>query len=100
MKTMFRIMVVLFVFLPLVSCAPPVQSGDGNVRIVLSDGVRSLVNRQALVYKLDFSGPGGESHIETSQGQESVSLSLEAGDWTVQVKAYHEALGNEIFGWG
>jgi hypothetical protein len=41
-----------------------------------------------LIYKLDFSGPGGDLHIETSQGQESVTLNLEPGGWTVQVDAY------------
>jgi predicted outer membrane repeat protein len=88
-------LLVLIVLLPLASCAPPVQDGGGNVRIVLGGGARAVVSegaRNSFIYILDFSGPGGEQlRVTTSEGQESVTLTLTPGEWTVHVDAVLEA---------
>jgi hypothetical protein len=75
----------------LAACAPPVGSGgDGNVRIILGGGARALSPEiaAALSYKLEFSGPGGETFIrEAGPGTGSVTLSLALGEWRVSAEA-------------
>jgi hypothetical protein len=85
------------VLLPLAACAPPLQNGDGgNLTILLPGGsaARYGVSREErgnFIYIMDFSGPGGElHHIETSKGEERVTLTLALGDWKVWVEVYHE----------
>jgi hypothetical protein len=89
LSSFFLVLLILFF---LASCAPLVQ--DGNVRIILggSGNAHSVVSegeRDDFIYTLDFSGPGGEVHIETSRGQDSVTLMLAPGDWSVHVEAWH-----------
>ncbi|MDR1059422.1 MAG: hypothetical protein LBL43_07715, partial [Treponema sp.] len=92
-----RFLLLLMVLLPLAACAPPLQNGEGgNLTILLpgGSGARydvSQEERDNFIYIMDFSGPGGElHHIETSKGEERVTLTLALGVWTVRVEAYHE----------
>jgi uncharacterized repeat protein (TIGR02543 family) len=92
----------LLLLLLFASCAPPVQDGGGNVRILLDgSGARYAVrdeDKADFIYILDFSGPGGESHhVETQPGATSVTLSLTPGEWNVHVDAWYEGF---IFGDG
>jgi uncharacterized repeat protein (TIGR02543 family) len=92
----------LLIFLSLASCAPPVQDGGGNVRIVLGGtGARYAVSeaeRDNFTYTLDFSGPGGEQrHVETLPGATNVTLTLTPGKWTVHADAWHN---DTLFGSG
>jgi hypothetical protein len=52
----------------------------------------------ALSYKLDFSGPGGETFTRTTEpGTPSLSLSLKPGSWTIRVEA---SLNGALYGTG
>jgi hypothetical protein len=79
----------------LAACAPPLDSrGEGNLRIVLaggaSSGARAAIDppEDVAYYRLDFSGPGGETRSEILQSGTELTLTLSLGQWTIRVEAF------------
>jgi hypothetical protein len=93
-----RAVLVLAVAAALAVCAPPLDTrNEGNLRIVLaggtSAGARALSPETiaGLSYRLDFSGPNGETLSRTLEpGTQTLSLNLTLGDWTIQAEAFNE----------
>jgi hypothetical protein len=79
----------------LAACAPLLDdSAQGNLRIVLGGGARALSPQTiaAFSYKLDFSGPGGESFSRALEpGTRTITLNLALGNWTIGVQAFNGA---------
>jgi hypothetical protein len=68
---------------------------SGLSRSVLSDGAIG-----SLVYKVTFTGPGGEVIERTAEGG-SISLVLEAGAWVIKALAYKPGnIGGTVVGTG
>jgi hypothetical protein len=90
-----RAFLVLAAAAILAACAPPLDSrGEGNLRIVLagraSPGARAAIDppEDVSYYRLDFSGPGGETLSETLQSGTELTVTLNLGQWTIRVEAF------------
>jgi hypothetical protein len=93
-----RAVLVLVAAATLAVCAPPLDTrNEGNLRIVLaggsSAGARALSPETiaGLSYRLDFSGPNGETLSRTLEpGTQTLILNLTLGDWTIQAEAFND----------
>jgi hypothetical protein len=85
---------VFFAAFALSACAPPAGAEkEGKLKIILSGGgsARSLSPQTiaALSYRLECSGPGGETQTWPAEpGTESLTLTLKPGDWILSVQAF------------
>jgi hypothetical protein len=73
------------------ACAPPVGGEGGNLKITLGgDGSRAFSDITGdFSYKLDFSGPGGETFTRTAgPGTGSLTVSVSLGQWAIRLSAY------------
>jgi hypothetical protein len=80
-----------FLVLAAGACAPPVGGEGGNLTVVLGgDGSRAFSDiTRDLSYKLDFSGPGGDTFtLPAARGTGSLTVSVSLGQWAIRLRAY------------
>jgi hypothetical protein len=107
-KSVYSVFLAVLVALPLVGCIDIANSGNrGFLTINLGSapgGARNIFNSGDLAgfsYTLVLSGPGGASQtVALAPGKTSLSISLEAGIWRIDVSAYDTAKGDRLSGTG
>jgi hypothetical protein len=101
-KTVMQSLILLCV-LVLAGCFNPMDyRGDGNLSIVLpgGDGARAVdvETLGRLSYTLDFSGPGGETFVWTTEpGVSGITVTVSPGEWKIQARAF---LDGTLYGTG
>jgi len=92
-----RIVAALLLVTPLLSCAfPPISRGYGTVSISFTATVTAKTVQPAIEaasYTIAFAGDSAVDDVTTSAG--SVSVSLPAGVWAINVSAY-DASGKQV----
>ena len=96
MKTLSKVIPVIFVIAILLGCSMGNETATIRVNIGQAGGAKA-VSMGDISHVLVFSGPTGSKTVNVPKGGGSVSVSVMPGTWTISVTAYY---GDQVYAVG